>query len=78
MSHTTCHQYKLDIKVPLKESFKTKRSKLDLNKGEKVYSSKKLKIHHLGFKSSFNENSDQRCKAFLILWYEEASNIRLQ
>ena len=36
MSHTTCHQYKLDIKVPLKESFKTKRSKLDLNKGEKV------------------------------------------
>ena len=37
MSHTTYHQYKLDIKVPLKESFKTKRSKLDLNKGEKVY-----------------------------------------
>ena len=27
------------------------------NKGEKVYSSKKLKIHHLGFKSSFDENS---------------------
>ena len=30
------------------------------NKGEKVYSSKKLKIHHLGFKSSFNENTDQK------------------
>ena len=29
-------------------------------KGEKVYSSKKLKIHHLGFKSSFEENSSHR------------------
>ena len=27
------------------------------DKGEKVYSSKKLKIHHLGFKSSFEDNS---------------------
>ena len=27
------------------------------NKGEKVYSSKKLKIHHLGLKSSLDENS---------------------
>ncbi len=26
-------------------------------KGEKVFTSKKLKIHHLGFKSSFEENS---------------------
>ncbi len=30
------------------------------DKGEKVYSSKKLKIHHLGFKSSFEENSDYK------------------
>ena len=30
------------------------------NKDEKVYSSKKLKIHHLGFKSSFDENSNQK------------------
>ena len=29
-------------------------------KGEKVYSSKKLKVHHLGFKSSFDENSHSR------------------
>tara|TARA_A100001015_G_C14905185_1_gene678023 strand:- start:339 stop:1238 length:900 start_codon:yes stop_codon:yes gene_type:complete len=27
------------------------------DKGQKVYSSKKLKVHHLGFKSSFEENS---------------------
>ena len=27
------------------------------DKGEKIYSSKKLKIHHLGFKSSFEDNS---------------------
>ena len=27
------------------------------NKGEKVYSSKKLKVHHLGLKSSLDENS---------------------
>ena len=30
------------------------------DKGEKVYSSKKLKIHHLGFKSSFDENSNYK------------------
>ena len=30
------------------------------DKGEKVYSSKKLKIHHLGFKSSFDENSSYK------------------
>ncbi len=30
------------------------------NRGEKVYSSKKLKIHHLGFKSSLNEDSNQK------------------
>tara|TARA_B100000963_G_scaffold28642_1_gene21166 strand:+ start:2030 stop:2929 length:900 start_codon:yes stop_codon:yes gene_type:complete len=31
-----------------------------INKGEKVYSSKKLRIHHLGFKSSFNDSSPYR------------------
>ena len=30
------------------------------NKGDKVYSSSKLKIHHLGFKSSFDENSEYK------------------
>ncbi len=31
-----------------------------IDKGEKVYSSKKLRIHHLGFKSSFDESSPYR------------------
>ena len=31
-----------------------------INKGEKIYTSKKLKIHHLGFKSSFEESSEEK------------------
>tara|TARA_B100001063_G_scaffold58068_1_gene52301 strand:+ start:491 stop:1390 length:900 start_codon:yes stop_codon:yes gene_type:complete len=30
------------------------------NKGQKIYSSKKLKIHHLGFKSSLDEDSTNK------------------
>jgi len=30
------------------------------DKGEKIYSSKKLKIHHLGFKSSFEDSSSYK------------------
>ena len=37
MSNTTYVQYKLDIKVPLKENIRLNKSKLNLNKGEKVY-----------------------------------------
>jgi len=41
-----------------------------INKGEKVYTSKKLKIHHLGFKSSFNDNSHHKEKInFLREWH---------
>ena len=31
-----------------------------IDRGEKVFSSKKLKIHHLGFKSSLNESSESK------------------
>tara|TARA_X000001036_G_scaffold207432_1_gene195019 strand:- start:1846 stop:2754 length:909 start_codon:yes stop_codon:yes gene_type:complete len=31
-----------------------------INKGEKIYTSKKLKIHHLGFKSSFEDFSEEK------------------
>ena len=31
-----------------------------MNKNEKVYTSRKLKVHHLGFKSSFEDGSNQK------------------
>jgi len=41
-----------------------------LKRGENVYTSKKLKIHHLGFKSSFDETlNDKRNINFLREWH---------
>ena len=37
MSNTTYVQYKLNIKVPLRETIRINKSKLNFNKGEKVY-----------------------------------------
>ena len=56
---------KFDNKKIFDENFFLYFEEFDLckslkKKGEKVYSSKKLKIHHLGFKSSFEENSSHR------------------
>ena len=56
---------KFDNKKIFDENFFLYFEEFDLckslkKKGEKVYSSKKLKIHHLGFKSSFEENSSYR------------------
>ncbi len=56
---------KFDNKKIFDENFFLYFEEFDLCKslkkrGEKVYSSKKLKIHHLGFKSSFEENSSHR------------------
>ena len=53
---------KFDNKKIFDENFFLYFEEFDLckslkDKGEKIYSSKKLKIHHLGFKSSFDENS---------------------
>ena len=56
---------KFDNKKIFDENFFLYFEEFDLCKslkkrGEKVYSSKKLKIHHLGFKSSFEENSSHK------------------
>ncbi len=56
---------KFDDKIIFDENFFLYFEEFDLckklkDKGEKVYSSRKLKIHHLGFKSSFDENSTLR------------------
>ena len=56
---------KFDNKKIFDENFFLYFEEFDLckslkKKGGKVYSSKKLKIHHLGFKSSFEENSSHR------------------
>ena len=56
---------KFDNKKIFDENFFLYFEEFDLckslkRKGGEVYSSKKLKIHHLGFKSSFEENSNHR------------------
>jgi len=56
---------KFDNKKIFDENFFLYFEEFDLckslkKKGGEVYSSKKLKIHHLGFKSSFEENSSRR------------------
>ena len=56
---------KFDNKKIFDENFFLYFEEFDLckslkRKGGEVYSSKKLKIHHLGFKSSFEENSNYR------------------
>ena len=56
---------KFDNKKIFDENFFLYFEEFDLckslkKKGGKVYSSKKLKIHHLGFKSSFEENSSHK------------------
>ncbi len=37
-----------------------------INRGEKIYTSKKLKIHHLGFKSSFEDSPDEKIKVNIL------------